>query len=70
MKNVKQMFIISLWFLCDMWLNIFFRIFIGTRNVAGRSPVGSVAVDLDEWLNIKNFADIYFLGYMYDLDSL
>ncbi|AES74631.1 type I inositol polyphosphate 5-phosphatase, putative [Medicago truncatula] len=45
-------------------------IFIGTRNVAGRSPVGSVAVDLDEWLNIKNFADIYFLGYMYDLDSL
>ncbi|WVZ14239.1 hypothetical protein V8G54_011805 [Vigna mungo] len=39
------------------------RIFVGTWNVAGRSPVGSLAVDLDEWLNLKNAADIYVLGF-------
>lgn len=39
------------------------RIFVGTWNVAGRSPVGSLAVDLDEWLNLKNSADIYVLGF-------
>lgn len=36
---------------------------MGTWNIAGRSPVGSLAFDLDEWLNIKNAADIYVLGY-------
>lgn len=36
---------------------------MGTWNVAGRSPVGSLAVDLDEWLNLKEDADIYVLGY-------
>ncbi|MCH87712.1 type I inositol 145-trisphosphate 5-phosphatase CVP2-like [Trifolium medium] len=39
------------------------RIFVGTWNVAGRSPVGSLAVDLDEWLNLKSSADIYVLGF-------
>ncbi|KAG6398274.1 hypothetical protein SASPL_139729 [Salvia splendens] len=39
------------------------RVFVGTWNVAGRSPVGSLAVHLDEWLNIRNDAvDIYVLG--------
>jgi phosphatidylinositol-bisphosphatase len=49
----------------------FFSIFVGTWNVAGRSPVGSLAVDLDEWLNLKSSADIYVLGYVYmhELDS-
>lgn len=36
---------------------------MGTWNVAGRSPVGSLAVDLDEWLNLKDPVDIYVLGY-------
>lgn len=35
---------------------------MGTWNVAGRSPVGSLAVDVDEWLNLKDAADIYVLG--------
>ncbi|CAI8594388.1 unnamed protein product [Vicia faba] len=39
------------------------RIFVGSWNVAGRSPIGSLAVDLDEWLNLKNSADIYVLGF-------
>lgn len=39
------------------------RIFVGTWNVAGRSPVGSLAVDLDEWLNLKDAADLYVLGF-------
>ncbi|KAL2523466.1 DNAse I-like superfamily protein [Forsythia ovata] len=39
------------------------RVFVGTWNVAGRSPVGSLAVDLDEWLNLKDAADIYVLGF-------
>ncbi|KAJ0042874.1 hypothetical protein Pint_19362 [Pistacia integerrima] len=39
------------------------RIFVGTWNVAGKSPVGSLAVDLDEWLNLKDAADIYVLGF-------
>ncbi|KAL0377491.1 UNVERIFIED_CONTAM: Type I inositol polyphosphate 5-phosphatase 8 [Sesamum radiatum] len=39
-----------------------FRIFVGTWNVAGRSPVGSLDVDLDEWLNLRDAADIYVLG--------
>lgn len=47
-----------------MLVCVFFRIFVGTWNVAGRSPVGSLAVDLDEWLNLKNSADIYVLGYV------
>lgn len=34
--------------------------------MAGRSPVGSLAVDLDEWLNLKDAADIYVLGYVKD----
>ncbi|XP_061365635.1 type IV inositol polyphosphate 5-phosphatase 6-like [Gastrolobium bilobum] len=39
------------------------RIFVGTWNVGGKNPVGSLAVDLDEWLNLKNAADIYVLGF-------
>ncbi|KAH7553988.1 hypothetical protein JRO89_XS12G0091000 [Xanthoceras sorbifolium] len=39
------------------------RIFVGTWNVAGRSPVGSLVVDLDEWLNLKDAADMYVLGF-------
>ncbi|GLU11190.1 hypothetical protein SLE2022_279500 [Rubroshorea leprosula] len=39
------------------------RIFVGTWNVAGRSPVGSLAVDLDKWLNLREAADIYVLGF-------
>ncbi|XP_057539576.1 type IV inositol polyphosphate 5-phosphatase 6-like [Amaranthus tricolor] len=39
------------------------RIFIGTWNVGGKSPVGSLAADLDEWLNLKNSVDIYVLGF-------
>ncbi|CAI9109593.1 OLC1v1009437C1 [Oldenlandia corymbosa var. corymbosa] len=39
------------------------RVFVGTWNVAGRSPVGSLAVDLDDWLNLKDSADIYVLGF-------
>ncbi|XP_017232587.1 type IV inositol polyphosphate 5-phosphatase 7 isoform X1 [Daucus carota subsp. sativus] len=39
------------------------RVFVGTWNVAGRSPVDSLAVDLDEWLNLKEAADLYVLGF-------
>ncbi|XP_011009044.1 PREDICTED: type I inositol 1,4,5-trisphosphate 5-phosphatase CVP2-like isoform X1 [Populus euphratica] len=39
------------------------RIFVGTWNVAGRSPVGSLAVDVNEWLNLKDAADMYVLGF-------
>ncbi|XWS30308.1 hypothetical protein CRYUN_Cryun24cG0106000 [Craigia yunnanensis] len=39
------------------------RIFVGTWNVAGRSPVRSLAVDLDEWLKLQDAADIYVLGF-------
>ncbi|GAB4832206.1 hypothetical protein Ancab_006223 [Ancistrocladus abbreviatus] len=39
------------------------RLFVGTWNVAGRSPVCSLAADLDEWLNLKNAVDIYVLGF-------
>lgn len=39
------------------------RIFVGTWNVAGRSPVGSLAEDLDDWLNLRDAADIYVLGF-------
>ncbi|KAK9271862.1 hypothetical protein L1049_002227 [Liquidambar formosana] len=39
------------------------RVFVGTWNVAGRSPVGSLAVDLEEWLNLKDAADMYVLGF-------
>lgn len=39
------------------------RIFVGTWNVAGRSPIGSLAVDLDEWLNLKDAADMYVIGF-------
>ncbi|XP_077237913.1 type I inositol polyphosphate 5-phosphatase 8-like isoform X2 [Tasmannia lanceolata] len=39
------------------------RVFVGTWNVAGRSPVGSLEVDLHDWLNLKDaVADIYVLG--------
>lgn len=44
-------------------LNNKLRIFVATWNVAGRSPVGSLAMDLDEWLNVKESADIYVLGF-------
>ncbi|KZV55867.1 hypothetical protein F511_15717 [Dorcoceras hygrometricum] len=43
--------------------NIELRVFVGTWNVAGRSPTGSLAVDVDEWLNLKDAADIYVLGF-------
>lgn len=49
---------------------IFFRVFVGTWNVAGRSPIGSLAVDLDEWLNLKDAADMYVLGYVINLDFI
>ncbi|KAI4366654.1 hypothetical protein MLD38_022502 [Melastoma candidum] len=39
------------------------RIFVGTWNVAGRSPAGSLAAELDEWLNLKDAADMYVLGF-------
>nr|XP_048327996.1 type IV inositol polyphosphate 5-phosphatase 7-like isoform X2 [Ziziphus jujuba var. spinosa] len=39
------------------------RLFVGTWNVAGKSPMGSLAVDLEEWLNLKDAADIYVLGF-------
>ncbi|CAL1357876.1 unnamed protein product [Linum trigynum] len=39
------------------------RVFIGTWNVGGKSPVGNLTVDLDEWLNLKEAADIYVLGF-------
>lgn len=45
-------------------LSLYSRIFVGTWNVAGRSPVGSLAVDLDEWLNPQDAADMYVLGYV------
>lgn len=38
---------------------------MGTWNVAGRPPVGSLAVDLDDWLNLKDAADLYVLGYAF-----
>ncbi|GMI68440.1 hypothetical protein HRI_000513300 [Hibiscus trionum] len=60
-------------FLEDVYINSFemdpctstneLRIFVGTWNVAGRSPVGSLAVDLDEWLKPQDSADIYVLGF-------
>ncbi|XP_021808767.1 type I inositol polyphosphate 5-phosphatase 1-like [Prunus avium] len=46
------------------------RVFVGTWNVAGRSPIGSLAVDLDEWLNLKDAADMYVLGYVINLDFI
>ncbi|KAK6913178.1 Endonuclease/exonuclease/phosphatase [Dillenia turbinata] len=39
------------------------RLFVGTWNVAGRTPVGNLAVDLDDWLNLRDAADIYVLGF-------
>lgn len=45
-------------------MSAFFRIFVGTWNIAGRTPIGNAAVDLEEWLNLKNAADIYVLGYV------
>ncbi|KAG4182093.1 hypothetical protein ERO13_A09G023400v2 [Gossypium hirsutum] len=39
------------------------RIFVGTWNVAGRAPVGSLAVDLEEWLKPQDAVDIYVLGF-------
>ncbi|XP_074288498.1 type I inositol polyphosphate 5-phosphatase 8-like [Silene latifolia] len=39
------------------------RIFVGTWNVGGKSPVGNLASDLEEWLNLKNSVDIYVLGF-------
>ncbi|MED6210276.1 hypothetical protein PIB30_062654 [Stylosanthes scabra] len=39
------------------------RVFVGTWNVAGRSPIGSLAVDLEDWLNLKDAADVYVLGF-------
>ncbi|KAL4376131.1 hypothetical protein GQ457_02G011400 [Hibiscus cannabinus] len=60
-------------FMEDVYINSFemdpctstneLRIFVGTWNVAGRSPVGSLAVDLDEWLKPQDAADIYVLGF-------
>ena len=44
--------------------SLYSRVFVGTWNVAGRSPVGSLAVDVDEWLNLKEAAAIYVLGYV------
>lgn len=32
--------------------------------MGGKSPVGSLAADLDEWLNLKNSVDIYVLGWV------
>nr|GEY97212.1 type I inositol polyphosphate 5-phosphatase 4-like [Tanacetum cinerariifolium] len=49
----------SVWLLLDIG-----RIFVATWNVAGRSLVESLAFDLDEWLNVKESADIYVLGYL------
>ncbi|XP_048494319.1 type IV inositol polyphosphate 5-phosphatase 6 [Beta vulgaris subsp. vulgaris] len=40
-----------------------YPVFVGTWNVGGKSPVGTLAADLDEWLNIKNSVDIYVLGF-------
>ncbi|KAB5516280.1 hypothetical protein DKX38_026928 [Salix brachista] len=34
-------------------------IFVGAWNVAGRSPFGSLAVDVSEWLNLKDAADMF-----------
>ncbi|XP_011625152.1 type IV inositol polyphosphate 5-phosphatase 7 [Amborella trichopoda] len=40
------------------------RVLVGTWNVAGRAPVDSLVVDLEEWLNFKTHpADIYVLGF-------
>lgn len=39
------------------------RIFVGTWNVAGKSPVANLAADLEEWLNPKSSMDIYVLGF-------
>ncbi|KAK4272052.1 hypothetical protein QN277_020653 [Acacia crassicarpa] len=39
------------------------KISVGSWNVAGRTPIGSLEVDLEEWLNLKNDADIYVLGF-------
>ncbi|MFQ6668352.1 hypothetical protein Gotur_034025, partial [Gossypium turneri] len=39
------------------------RIFVGTWNVDGRAPVGSLAVDLEEWLKPQDAVDIYVLGF-------
>lgn len=41
----------------------FFRISVGTWNVAGRTPIGSLEVDLEDWLSLRNAADLYVLGY-------
>ncbi|KAJ6371498.1 hypothetical protein OIU77_001910 [Salix suchowensis] len=35
------------------------RIFVGAWNVVGRSPVGSLAVDVSDWLNLKDAADMF-----------
>ncbi|KAJ7518326.1 hypothetical protein O6H91_21G064300 [Diphasiastrum complanatum] len=38
-----------------------YRVYIGTWNVAGKSP--STDLDLGQWLNIKELADIYVIGF-------
>ena len=32
--------------------------------MAGKSPVGSLSADLEEWLNPNSSVDIYVLGYV------
>ncbi|XP_039014210.1 type I inositol polyphosphate 5-phosphatase 4-like isoform X1 [Hibiscus syriacus] len=48
---------------CTSTNELSFRIFVGTWNVAGRSPVGSLAVDLEEWLKPQDAVDIYVIGF-------
>ncbi|XP_039035490.1 type IV inositol polyphosphate 5-phosphatase 7-like isoform X3 [Hibiscus syriacus] len=48
---------------CTSTNELSFRIFVGTWNVAGRSPVGSLAVDLEEWLKPQDAVDIYVFGF-------
>ncbi|XP_047337110.1 type I inositol polyphosphate 5-phosphatase 4-like [Impatiens glandulifera] len=39
------------------------KVFVGTWNLGGRSPSGCSATDIDEWLNLKDAADIYIIGF-------
>ncbi|KAJ7536943.1 hypothetical protein O6H91_12G089500 [Diphasiastrum complanatum] len=49
-----------------LWMHLldihdYHRIFVGTWNVAGNPPLNDL--DVEQWLNVKELADVYVLGF-------
>lgn len=65
--NVTHFFFLIHYFLfIKLFPNLvcFFRIFVATWNVAGKSPPSYLS--LEDWLHTSPPADIYVLGYVPD----